>query len=225
MSLRTLRHTFLAAAVTGMLAAASCSSNQPQTSESNPSPPAAKSEKSAGVLSRERTFTVPGDTTVSVVLDQALSSKDGRSGDSFDATLAEPLVVEGKTVVRKDARVRGSVINVVPSGRLQTPAELGITLTAIQLGGAWKEIATDSVQMKGSSHKTRNIEMIGGGSALGAIVGAVAGGGKGAAIGAAAGAGAGTAGAAATGKKDITLPAESRLTFHLKEPLRVTLKE
>ena len=45
--------------------------------------------------------------------------------------------------------------------------------------------------------------------------------GDGAAIGAGAGAGAGTAGAAFTGKRDITIPAETRLRFKLKEPLEV----
>ena len=59
----------------------------------------------------------------------------------------------------------------------------------------------------------RDAGFIGGGAAGGAIIGALAGGGKGAGIGAGAGAGAGTAGAAATGKKDIEFPAETRLAF------------
>jgi len=46
----------------------------------------------------------------------------------------------------------------------------------------------------------------------GAIIGALAGGGKAAAIGAAV-SGSGTAGAAATGKKDIEFPAETKLAF------------
>jgi hypothetical protein len=61
----------------------------------------------------------------------------------------------------------------------------------------------------------------GGGGAAGAIIGAIAGGGKGAAIGAAAGAGAGTAGAVFTGKRDITLPAETKLNFKLAQPLAI----
>jgi hypothetical protein len=53
------------------------------------------------------------------------------------------------------------------------------------------------------------------------LIGALAGGGKGAAIGAAAGAGAGTAGAAATGKKDIVFPAETRLVFTTRAPISI----
>ena len=60
------------------------------------------------------------------------------------------------------------------------------------------------------------MKVIGGTAAVGAFIGALAGGGKGAAIGAGAGAGAGTAGAAATGKKDVRLPAEAVVSFTLR---------
>ena len=78
--------------------------------------------------------------------------------------------------------------------------------------------------MEGKSHKKRDIVAIGGGSALGALIGGIAGGGKGAAIGAGAGAGAGTAGAALTGKKEISLPAESRLIFRLSRAATVRVR-
>lgn len=52
---------------------------------------------------------------------------------------------------------------------------------------------------------------------MGALLGGIFGGGKGAAIGAGAGAGAGTVGAAATGKKEAAIPAESTLTFQVVE--------
>ena len=57
--------------------------------------------------------------------------------------------------------------------------------------------------------ESNNIAVIGGGSGLGAVIGALAGGGKGALIGAGAGAAAGTAGAAATGKREVGVAAES----------------
>ena len=63
--------------------------------------------------------------------------------------------------------------------------------------------------------------MVGGGAAGGAAIGALAGGGKGAAIGALIGAAAGTGGAGLTGNRDITLAAETALSFKLLQPLEV----
>jgi outer membrane lipoprotein SlyB len=65
----------------------------------------------------------------------------------------------------------------------------------------------------------RNAVLVGGGALLGTIVGAIAGGGKGAGIGAATGAVAGGAGAVATGKKEILIPAETVMTFRVRDQL------
>jgi hypothetical protein len=204
-----------------MLAGCSAGQNPDNSSDAT----TASKEKSGGMFSREREVTIPAGTSVAIVLDQRLASNESHTGDSFDATLSEPITSAGKIIIPKDARIHGRVTDAQESGRLQTPARLAFTLAAVQVGGSWKDIQTDSVSMKGKSHKTRDIEVIGGGSALGALIGGLAGGGKGAAIGAAAGAGAGTAGAAATGKKEISVPAESHVTFRLTEPLKLKVKE
>jgi hypothetical protein len=156
-----------------------------------------------------------------LVLDTALSSQDSQSGDTFEATVTEPVVVDGQTAVPRHARARGVVVQAQASGRLSKPAMLAVTLKSVELGGAWVDVHTHDLTMQGSSHQKRDAIAIGGGSALGAIIGGIAGHGKGAAIGALAGGGAGTAGAAATGKKDISLPAESHVTFRLSRSLTV----
>jgi hypothetical protein len=69
------------------------------------------------------------------------------------------------------------------------------------------------IVIKGQSHAKSNVAKIGGTTALGAIIGAMAGGGKGAAIGAGVGAAAGTAGAAATGKKAAVVESEEVLVW------------
>ena len=201
------------------LAAAACSgdSGTPSDSASN----------SGGLLSKiesPKPVTIPAGTDLHVIMDTSLNTGSAQSGDSFEATVADPVVIGGKTIIAKEAHAKGTVVEARASGRLSKPALLSVSLSSVEAGGAWVDVHTDPLTLEGKSHKKRDIVAIGGGSALGALIGGIAGGGKGAAIGAAAGAGAGTAGAAATGKKEITLPAESRATFRLSEPVTVKVK-
>lgn len=152
---------------------------------------------------------IPAGTPVRVILNQSISSEKATSGESFSGTLASDLVINNKTIAKKGDAVNGTVTYANASGRLSKPGQLTLRLTSI------KNIAviSSSVSRKGASHTKSNAVKIGGGTAAGAIIGGLVGGGKGAAIGAGAGAGAGTGVAAATGKKDVTISAESTLTF------------
>lgn len=199
--------------------ASSGSAGQQQSSAAAPSESSSQEAAPA-----PQPIRIPAGTEIRVYLDTAVSSRNSAPGDQFDATVAEPVTVRGQVVIRRHARARGVVVDARPSGRLSKPAYLAIELRSVQVNGAWVPVRTRSLTMEGKSHKKRDIVAIGGGSALGAIVGAIAGGGKGAAIGAAAGGGAGTAGAALTGKQDITLPAESRLTFRLAQSATVQME-
>ncbi len=216
MNVRMWRYGGVAACAIVAMTLAGCSKS-PETSDS-------ASNKVVDIFKGVKSVTLPEGSAIPVVLDQALSSKDARAGDPFEATVIEPVVVDGKTVIPKDARAKGHVVEARTSGRLQTVARLSLTLDSVEAGGKSYDIRTSSITRTGGSHNKRNVEFIGGGSALGAIIGGIAGHGKGAAIGAAAGAGAGTAAAAATGKKDVSLPAEAALTFRLTRPVTVQVK-
>ncbi|MGE5645507.1 MAG: hypothetical protein ACM336_06920 [Acidobacteriota bacterium] len=154
----------------------------------------------------------PAGKTVRVRLGQTISSATARSGDAWAGTLASDVTVDGKVVAKRGASVKGRIVEAKSSGRLSSPGLLRLRLTSID-GTA---VGSSTVARQGASHKKRNIAAIGGTSAAGAVIGALAGGGKGAAIGAGAGAAAGTAGAAATGKKDVRIPVESVLTFTIR---------
>ena len=165
--------------------------------------------------------TVPAGTAITIRLNQAVSSKDAKSGQKVAAEVARDVVIAGKLVIPRGSEAAVYVAEAVPSGRLSTPAKLYLRLDSVTLHGKAEKTSAHLAGESGKSHKKRNEVGIGGGAAAGAIIGAIAGGGKGAAIGAAAGAGAGTAGAAATGKKDITFRAESTLSFRLRTALIV----
>jgi hypothetical protein len=165
---------------------------------------------------------IPAGTVLTVRLRQGLGSKTNKVGDRFSATLAEPVLADGKPVVDAGSSASGTVTEAHAAGRFKGGATLGVALRTLTIAGHSYKIRTvpSSLESKGKSKWTAG--MIGGGAAGGALIGGIAGGGSGAAIGAVVGAGVGTAGAAFTGKRDINLPAESALAFKMTQPL--TLK-
>ena len=165
--------------------------------------------------------TLPEGTAVHVRLDNALASNQARSGDQFSATVSEPVVEDGKTVIPQGAPARGLVVEARESGRLMGTPRLRLKLTEVEVGDKFYDLSTASNYRVGHGHLKRNLAWIGGGGAGGAVIGALAAGGKGALIGGPVGAGVGTAVAFMTGKRDIRLPAEAALTFHLANPVSI----
>jgi hypothetical protein len=153
--------------------------------------------------------TIPAGSHVTVRLGKSLSSATATAGESWHGTLTSDITANGKTVAKAGDPVVGKVTYVNRSGRLHKPGALALRLTSIN----GEIVYSSRVSRQGKSHTKSNATKIGGGAGAGALIGALAGGGKGAAIGAAAGAGAGTGVAAATGKQEVTIPAESVLTF------------
>jgi hypothetical protein len=207
---------------------------QPGPSQAAPATPAAD-EKPSGSSSPATTavappppapkpVTVPAGTQVVIRTAATLSTKDAKEGEVFHATLVEPLVVDGVTIAPKGAEVEGVVVESDPGGRVKGVAQIGIALRSIQTVAGKVEIQTGPhvAEAKSSVKKdvTRGAIMTG----VGAAIGAIAGGGKGAAVGAGVGAGAGTATAMATRGEPATIPAESVLSFRLKDPVTVTVK-
>lgn len=156
---------------------------------------------------------IPSGTTINVRMIDKLSSEVNQTGDTFHGTLDDPIEVNGRQLYPKGADVIGRVTDVHPTGRLSEPGELDLVLNTVSSGTVAASIHVQPLVIKGESHSKSNVTKIGGGAALGAVIGAIAGGGKGAAIGTLAGGAAGTGAAAATGKKPATVDSEAILTF------------
>ena len=167
---------------------------------------------------------IPSGTSLKVRLNQSLSTVTNRGGEMFSASLASPVVVDGRTVIPIGTEVKGIVRESVPSGRLKGRAVLSLALLKIEMGDVELPVSTASRTSVSGKHKKRNWSLIGGGAGTGAAIGALAGGGIGAGIGAGSGATAGLVTAAFTGKKQVRLPAETLLTFRLNQPIEVPVK-
>jgi hypothetical protein len=169
-----------------------------------------------------RPVVVPTGTVLTVRLGQALGSKTSQTGTVFRAVMANPITVNGKMVIPEESEAMGRVREAKKAGRMKGGAVLGLELTAITVKGHKYNIETESISHTSTGKGKRTAGMVVGGTGVGAAIGGLAGGGTGAAIGALVGAAAGTSGAALTGSRDITLPAESAVSFRLVQPL--TLK-
>lgn len=153
--------------------------------------------------------TVFANQVMRVRLNDELDSERARVGDSFTATLVDPVYSRnGVLLAPQGSTVRGHVTNVVRAQKDGKPATLDVTFVSLRLpNGIGRTISGSLSDLESSTgtsnnegtvtgHKTskRNIKFIGGGAAGGAVIGAIAGGGKGLAIGAGAGALAGLIG-------------------------------
>ena len=177
-------------------------------------PPAREPRRSAMV-------TVPAGTSISIRMVDSVDSETAQVGDTFRATLNAPIELEGGTVVPADADVVGRVVEVQSAGRFKGAALLTIELTRLRYNGQSYAITTApwTKEIKGRGKGTA--AKVGGGAALGAIIGGIAGGGKGAAIGTVVGGGAGATAQGVTKQKQITLEPETLLSFRLDQSVTV----
>jgi hypothetical protein len=179
------------------------------TSASTPAPP------------RPLNVTIPAGAEITVRMIDGVDSSMNQIGETFRASLDEPIVVNGQTVVPRGGDVTAKLTEVEQAGRIAGRSEVSLVLLDITINGRKHEVTTGEVYEAGSSRGKQTATRVGAGAAIGAAIGAIAGGGKGAAQGAAAGAGAGTAIQVLTKGEKVQIPPEARLVFTLQNPLNI----
>ncbi len=209
------RRLALLCVVTVMAALNGCANEEATTKADASAAPAPAPEP-------EPRLTIPAGTRLRVALIDAVSTTKSSPGDPFMASLAEPVIVDGKMVLEKGTKVRGRVVDVKESGRVKGRAGIQLTLSEIERpNGKNVAISTTTYSAVAKPTKKRDAGIIAGGAGVGAAIGALTGGGKGAAIGAGAGGAAGTGAVLATKGKDIHYGPETRLTFTLSHPVEI----
>jgi outer membrane lipoprotein SlyB len=173
---------------------------------------------------KEVELTVPGSTQLSVTISDTIQTNKNHTGDRFNGTLASPVEVEGNTVFPAGSKVNLVVTKLVKGGTLKTPPEIAFTVESITTpDGKNYNVSANEYYEKGKSHTNKEVGMIGGGAAAGAIIGGLAGKKKGAVVGAVAGAAAGTGVAAATGRQNLVFAPGQSVTFTTTQQMIVTL--
>ncbi|HXJ44840.1 MAG TPA: hypothetical protein VNH18_36470 [Bryobacteraceae bacterium] len=165
--------------------------------------------------------TIPADTVVQIRMVDSVNSETARLGQTFQASLDEPIYVDGRQVVPRGADVLTKLVNDQKAGKLQGKNILTLALSQISINGRYVDVTSTDVQTAAGSQTGRTTKVVGGTAALGAILGAIAGGGTGAAIGAASGAAVGGVATVMTNGPQVKIPSETRLTFRLQAPAQL----
>ena len=166
--------------------------------------------------------TVAGGTTIPVRLAQTLDSSKLEDGQSFQATLDQPLVVDGFVIAERGAAIEGRVVSAVQAGRVKGLSHLSIELTRLTTSdGQRVPIRTSAWEKEGEKDTKGDATKVAVGAGIGAALGAIFGGGKGAATGAGAGGAAGAGTVLATRGKPVVLAAETRISFRLRDPVTI----
>lgn len=196
----------------------------PVTAEDEaPAAPAKATEKpmAAQKPSPRPPMILPAGTTLTVRTSDTISAKSSEAGQTFQAVVAQPVVLHGHTVIPAGAPVTGRVVQAHQGGKIKGESDLALQLTSVRVRGASYPISTGQYLQQAKGKGKRTTVLGAGGAGVGALIGGLAGGGKGALIGGLAGGGAGVAGGAMTGNKELKIPAESVLPFKLTQSLRI----
>jgi hypothetical protein len=161
---------------------------------------------------------IPSGTQLAIRTNQAIDSKTSTVGQTFSAVMyADVLNSAGAVVIPK-----GSDVTLVI--RKASASDLVLDIDSLVVAGQRYAVSTSDLEKKGAEGigaNARTAEMVGGGTAAGAIIGAIVGGGKGAAIGAGIGAAGGAGVQVLTKGKEVRIPAETVINFKLDQDLRL----
>lgn len=170
--------------------------------------------------SNSSSLSLPAGTKLVIRMIDAVDSEKNSVGQTFAASLDEPVMIDGRTIIPRGADVVVKLVDDKESGKLTGRTILTLDLMSLKANGRMVDVNTETVTEESSSRGARTAKVAGGMAALGTIVGAIAGGGKGAAIGLGSGAAVGAGAEILTKGQRVRISSETRLTFVLENAVR-----
>jgi len=189
--------------------------------------PEVKPKPAANV--KVETKTIPAGTNLGIALVSAVSSSNASVGDAVQATTTEALIVDGVELAPAGSAVTGTVTDVLAATRNKSAtARLNLVFTSLATVGGSKSIHGTLLggEKKAGSSTGKDAEIIVGSGVAGAVLGKVIGKtGKSTAAGGVIGAAAGMGVAAMQKGYEVKLPAGTKLTIVLDNPVQVAVKK
>jgi len=180
-----------------------------------------------GMAEAQPAMTVPSGTILDVTFDRELSSASANVGDTFSATIIDPVVVDGETVIEAGSTVTGKVVEVKSSQKkIGGKAHLALQFLSLQPAGGNEVPLEASFYGEGKSSTKKDAATIGGATAGGALLGRIIGhqsndDAHGTTVGAIVGAAVGTAIAATNDGEEVTIPTGTAIPIRLDAPVTV----
>jgi hypothetical protein len=203
--------------------------SEPETTPTPPAnvapvnPPVAVAPPPPPPPPQPRNVEIPAGYTMRIQMIDGVDSSVNHTGETFHASLDQPIVIDNEVIVPKGADVWVRLVQASSAGHMSGRSELRLELVKMEFQGKSYPLVSSTYEATGTSRGKRTAATVGGGAALGAIIGAVAGGGKGAAIGAGVGAGSGAVYQGMTHGKQVNIPSETKLDFRLEQPVELTI--
>ena len=208
-----------------MTLAITCTAQEPSGPQTAAPPPVAPATQDSASARHEK-ITVPAGTKLAVVLENGISTRSAKAGDSVYFQTAFPVTQDNQIVIPVGSYLRGEIIDSKRPGRVKGKGEFRLRLNTLILPNGYtvnlnaaprsadtggKETMDPEGKISGGSNKGGDVKTVATTTATGAGIGAIAAGGKGAGIGAGAGAIAGLAAILLTRGPEAELPRGSTL--------------
>jgi hypothetical protein len=188
----------------------------------------------AETLKQGEKTSVPAGTMLHCRVTQTITTKLNFQGDSFAATISEPVLMDGHEVIPVGATLEGRIVQLTQPGRVKGVAEMRLTaekitfadgrsvplnatlLTAYGADGA-KVVGSEGT-VKGPSVRRKDLAVVGGATTAGGLVGMLF---NHPWIGATVGGTAALVDRLRRRGPDLTIPSGTQLNYQLTRPLEV----